>query len=276
MNFFRMGVDMYVKKKIQLSLVLVLFAILGMESLFCTQSIAATSENDLYVKVESFTWKEFDGGEELLEETGPIFGLGFSNRSTIGNWFVFSEKIELFMGTVDYDGQTQSGTPVTTDTEYLGCLLEINFGGKIVSSEKFSLEPFAGLGYRWWTRDLQDTSTAYGYEEEWSSFYTRLGLHAESQVSNRFKLFAQAGIKYPLVNRNEAKLSRFGIRDVTLEPENELSYFADAGFKTGHFMLSIYYEGMRFDESDPDDTYGAFIQPESEADIFGARIGFTF
>ncbi|MEJ2157452.1 MAG: hypothetical protein P8X96_19145 [Desulfobacteraceae bacterium] len=271
---------MKVKKKIQLYLVLVLFAVLGMESLFCSRSIAAINETDLYLKVESYTWKEFDNGEELLEETGPIFGLGFSNRSNIGRWFVLSEKIELFTGTVDYDGETQSGTPATTESGYFGYLLEMNFGGKIVSREKFSLEPFVGLGFRWWKRSLHDANTAYGYvygyEEEWSSIYTRLGLHTESQVSERFKLFAQAGIKYPIHNRNEAKLSRFGIEDVTLEPKSELSYFADAGFKTGHFMLSFYYEGMRFDESDLDDTYGAILQPESEGDIFGVKIGFAF
>jgi hypothetical protein len=58
---------------------------------------------------------------------------------------------------VDYDGQTQRGLPVNTDVSYVGTKAEGAIGWAIPLASS-RLEPFAGLGYRWWLRDIHDAT----------------------------------------------------------------------------------------------------------------------
>jgi len=236
----------------------------------------AFAGGDLYLKVESFKWEEFYNDSKLLEESGLIYGLGASARSDITKPLTFKLKAELFGGSVDYDGQTQDGTPVKTDTDYFGFKLEGDCGYRFMIAEGFALEPFIGVGLRWWRRDIQSTDEAIGYEETWRSFYARLGMRGDHTLSNQLNIFADAGVKLPIYTENEADLSIVGLSKVTVEPGNEASAFAELGVQWAKFKAVVFYEGMRFSESDPDDTYGVFIQPKSEADMFGLNVGVSF
>jgi hypothetical protein len=246
--------------------------------LFCEPVVAAANNADIYLKTEFFTWKEYnDSGSQLLKESGPISAIGSSVRSDIARSLVLKGKGELFGGTVNYDGQTQSGTPVETDTNYAGLEVEGNLGWKFMVTEKSSLEPFAGLGYRWWQRDLQDTVSASGYKETWWSFYARLGIHGDHTFSEQVKAFAEAGLKIPLKNKNKVDLSGIGLSTVTVEPGNKASVFAEAGLKWTRFKTSLFYEGMRFSKSDPVTVSNVRVwQPESKADTFGISVGMDF
>lgn len=239
-------------------------------------STYASAEVDLYLKAESFKWEELDNGSKLLEESGMIYGVGSLIRSDNRNAFNFKFKGELFGGSVDYDGQTQEGTPVKTDTDYFGFKLEGDSGYRFMIAEKSSLEPFVGLGLRWWKRDIQSTDEGIGYEETWSSFYVRAGIYGDHMISGQAKVFLEGGAKFPLYTRNEPDFSEFGLENPTLEPGSEVSLFAEAGLKWSKIKVAVFYEGMRFSESDLDDTYNAFYQPESKADMFGVNIGLSF
>jgi hypothetical protein len=67
-------------------------------------------------------------------------------------------------------------------------------------------------------------------------------------------------------------------QDVDLEPGKETSYYAEAGVKYMMFKAVIFYEGLRFSESDAEPIGGGFavLQPESEADIYGINLGWSF
>lgn len=248
--------------------------------LFLPNVTIAALKNDLYFIVESFTWEESLDGETLLEESGLLYGLAFTAKGggDIYMPLTFKFKGEGFLGTVDYDGQTQEGTPLTTDTDYVGFKAEIDGGWKLFVGENgSSFEPFMGLGGKWWNRDIQSTGSAFGIEENWSSYYGRLGIRGENVNSNQLKLFIELAAILPFKNENEVDLSSFGIGQVTVEPGNETSFWAEAGIKFRQLRLSIFYEGLRFSESDPEGL-GPFLifQPESEADIYGANIGVAF
>ena len=145
---------------------------------------------DVYALAESFTWREFDdAGGQLLKESGPRFGVGVAFTREFANHLTLKPRIELNSGSVDYDGQTQSGVPVTTTTNYFGIKLEMDLAGRIRPSQGFVLEPFAGIGIRAWSRDIKDGtaadgSLAIGYTENWTTFYGRLG-SGESSLSDR-------------------------------------------------------------------------------------------
>jgi hypothetical protein len=266
--------EMLLKKSVAIVAILMLVITTHMV-LFSTPAIA-TNEFDVYLKAESFTWKEFnDSGARLLKESGPIYGVGLSVKSDdIYKLLTLKAKGELFGGSVDYDGQTQAGTPVKTDTDYLGFKIETDGGWKFILKEKSSLEPFAGLGFRWWIRDLKSTSSAIGYEEKWWSFYARLGIHGDHIFSNQLKAFVNAGVKLPIHNENKADLRVIGLSTVTLEPGKEASVFAELGLKWKMLKASVFYEDMRFSKSDIVRIGSAQVwQPESKADIFGLNVG---
>ncbi len=266
------------KNTIKHSFIAAIFFVLGL-CLCCAPAVIAATEVDLYVKVESFTWKEYsDGGSQLLKESGPISTLGISTKTDFANSLTLKAKGELFIGSVDYDGQTQAGTPLKTDTDYSGFRIEADMGKIFMVAEKSSLEPFAGLGWKSWLRDLQSSNTAIGYEETWSIVYARLGVRGDHVFSKQLKLFAEAGLNLPIYNENVVDL---GGVDITIEPGKEASLFAEAGLKWKNLKASIFYEGMRFSKSGLEfievggDIYG-FYQPESKADIFGVHIGIAF
>ena len=194
--------------------VCVLF-IIGLVTFIEPSVVFAADEYDVYAKIESFTWKEFDGGSQLLKESGPIYGIGLSVKGDIFKSLTLKTRGELFMGSVDYDGQTQAGTPVETDTDYKGLKIEVDGGRKIIEKEESSFEPFVGLGVRRWTRDIQSTGSAIGYEETWKSLYARLGIRGDHTNPNKLIVFAEAAVKLPIYNENEIDGSAFGVGDVT-------------------------------------------------------------
>lgn len=257
-----------------------------------TPSFAAgLEEMYIYPYVEYFSWREYsDGGSRIVKESGPIFGAGSAATLNLyGKSLILRGKAEIFGGQVDYDGQTQqdinparSELPVKTDVAYFGGKLETDLGWRF-SADSSSIEPFFGLGYRGWSRDLKSSSTTDrngnpvfvgSSQETWHTLYTRFGLRGDYDVTNAVRIFAEAGAKYPLLNRNEANVAG---SDVTVKPEQEWSAFAEAGLRYKWFRPSVYYEGFRFRRS-PDVHQGGYIiwQPKSESDIVGLSLGIMF
>lgn len=273
-------------RRLQHFLITVSFLIISM-NLFPAQADARDEEWDIYGKVESFIWKEFDASDkQLLKESGTILGVGFINESYIKG-LTFKGKAELFGGTVNYDGQTQAGTPAQTDTNYFGLKVVIDIGGNLVVSEKLSIEPFAGFGYRSWIRDIESKGDVYGIKEDWTSFYIPMGIRGVYTYPKHLRTFVESGLKLPLKNSNRVDLGSIGGPAVTLEPGNEISVFAEVGLKWKILKASIFYEGMRFSKSDTVTiSYWDFStltkytfqfwQPESMADMFGMNVGIVF
>jgi hypothetical protein len=238
-------------------------------------SAAASNEYDVYFKVESFTWKEFaESGEQRLKESGPIYGIGASAKSSIAGSLTLKGKAELFGGSVDFDGQTLTGTSVETDTDYAGVKIEVDGGWKIMVKEVYFLEPFAGFGGMGWKRNIASTGNTDEFEETWKSFYSRLGIRGNRFYPNHVRVFAEAGVRIPL--HNETKIEGPGF-DATVEPGNRASAFVEIGLKWKKFKITVTYEGLRFAKSDTKTVNNIPVsQPKSEANIFGVNIGAEF
>lgn len=270
-------------------------AVLLFVALFCwgagAGTVRAEDEYNVYAHVGSFVWKEFDGTTQLLKESGPLYGVGFTFHGDIGDEsaaLTLTPRIELFGGSVDYDGQTQDGVPVASDTGYFGFKLEFDIGGKFGSG--FSVEPFAGLGIRDWWRNIDDSiditgRPVFGYTENWDMIYGRLGLRGGIDFTRDSRIFFEAVARIPLYNENTAYLSdvAYYYDDVTMEPGKVVTLFAELGFKVHVFKMSAFYEAMRFSESKHVFKYNVFFddimeswQPRSEADMIGVRIGAAF
>jgi hypothetical protein len=240
-------------------------------------SVFAADEADVYGLIESFTWREFkESGAQLLRESGPLFGVGMSFRHVDESKLTVKLRGELFGGKVDYVGQTWGGQPVSTNVNYFGLKGEGDLGRKFMVAEKSSLEPFAGLGLRWWVRDISGSG---GYTEAWQTYYFRLGVRGDHDFAKESKWFAEAGVKLPIYNANKAYFSDIGpYPDVTVKPGKKTSMFAETGVKVNRLKVSVFYEGMRFSQSSAVDAglLGPVVQPESKSDIYGVTVGVVF
>ncbi|HUI67743.1 MAG TPA: hypothetical protein VL087_06005 [Nitrospirota bacterium] len=254
-------------------------------------SVAAAEGFYLYGVAESFTWKEFDdSGARVVKESGPLFGIGIAYSHEFEDQLTFTPKGEIFFGSVDYDGQTQTGEPLTTTVGYFGLTLDGDIGRKFKVSQSFSLEPFGGLGLRWWLRDIKNGTTStgaisQGYMEGWTTLYGRLGVRGGIDVSKQTMMFFEGGVKLPFYNENTAYWSNIGGQDLTFHPGKQSSPFAEIGMKVNRVKASLFYDSMRFTKSnvitDVITTSEAVIihqywQPKSTADIYGVKIGASF
>ena len=248
---------------------------------------------DLYVypSLQYFTWKEFGDGKRLLKEEGLLYGAGGAInvdllKSEAAGALTLRGKAELFGGDVDYDGQTQppNPLPVKTDVIYFGTKAEAAVGWAFpVGAAR--IEPFAGLGYRWWLRDLQNSTTrdtdgtvvsVQGYTEWWESVYTKLGTTVDYKINDQWRLFGEAGGKYPFYNAN--KVDIVGNGTVTIKPEPRWSLFAEVGARNRRFRPALFYEGYRVAQSPVvriNQTTGV-LQPRSDEDIFGVSFAWCF
>lgn len=265
---------------------------------FAAPRYGGVTELYLYPYIQYSRWKEEDPSLKIgVRESGPLYGFGTAvglnllQTETAGS-LRFRGKGEIFGGVIDYDGQTQPAQPLATDTTkndrpvktdvtYIGFKAESMLGWRL-GIEKIELEPFAGVGYKWWSRDIYDSTAidtnnksfpVSGYTELWQTIYTKLGMAAGYRMSDSWRIFAEAGAKYPLYNSNTA-----GLGDVTVRPKSRWSAFAEIGFRYRQFRPALYYEGYRIDKSPAVqiDQSHAILQPRSTEDVVGISVGYCF
>ncbi len=246
------------------------------------RSSASAGEMNVYLKAADYTWSEYQNGSRLLKESGIIAGPGFSYWKEFSNQVTLKPVAELFAGTVNYDGATQSGIPVSTKVTYIGVMVQCDAGRAIHVGEASFVEPFGGIGIRAWTRDIHDGTTsagtiAVGYTEEWVTAYARAGLRATVPFSDETRCFAEGAVKLPFYNRNSVYFNNTNDPDFTLSPGLQASWSVEAGMTIHHFTASLFYDTLRFSQSDLVQTSTGYVyQPESVADLFGVKVGAAF
>jgi hypothetical protein len=241
-----------------------------------------------YPFIKHFEWREFnETGEKLLEESGPIFGIGglFHGvpRSKNGLNLIIDVHGELFFGEVDYDGHLQDGTPHKSKTAYSGTKIEGTCAFAIELGRYSYFKPSGGLGFRYWLRELDvDHDQRHGYDETWTTLYGIIGLGMIYFKRSQKELYGKLEIRIPFFNHETVDLSnQGGPSDIELEPGKEPSlYLEPFGMKIKRFYFSLFYEQLRFSRSNYvyvfyQDT-GLIYQPKSEADIYGIKAGAIF
>ena len=233
---------------------------------------------DLYGQVHHFTWEEHDQeGRLLLEEDGPLFGLGVAGSSAVAERLIWSSRLEGFLGEVDYDGSTILGAPVRTTTAYYGGKGETdvrwNVGGPEVATG-----PLGGLSTRGWLRRLDNRKDSNGYDEGWWTLYARAGWFARWTWSAGGHLAAEAALRMPLYNSARYSLTGAdGSGNVRVEPGREPSYEAALTWRTANWLAGLTYEDFHFGRSDPEPLPPFEIfQPESEGRVLSLRVGLVF
>lgn len=250
---------------------------------------------------EYSTWRETDqSGGTLLRESGPRGTLSASldNLDRDSSGVVYDIGARFYDGNENYDGQTQTGIPITSNTGYVGGVAELGGGYRFTNVlPTYSVDLAAALGADKWRRKISDTSTSSGTfvsgsEENYRIFYARLGLGIH-HVNDGWSHYVRLGAKRPFSTREEASL--FVSQDCNtapsvsenfvLKPKGSESFYFEwrlsrlSDTSQRKYSLSFYYDSYQFNRSDT--AFGQVTgcpahQPDSHQNVFGAQVGYYF
>ncbi|MFH0908984.1 MAG: hypothetical protein V1929_09495 [bacterium] len=243
----------------------------------------------LYLQVKGYQWEEFEGGERLLEESGPLFGIGLRLEPDPLT-FSAQGKIEVYAGEVDYDGQTISGDPLNDKTAYSGGIGEIDatVPAWVSKAKSRSFLVFAGAGGHIWQRDLGQENEDIGYTEDWFMVYGRVGVGFYLMQTGMVRGYFSSGVKIPFFTQNQVTVDTgTDIQDVDVEPDARPGPFMELGWRWKKVFAVAFYEYTKLEASEPETVIVTIpehsgslayrlYQPESEVHILGVNVGMYF
>lgn len=241
---------------------------------------ALATQVELGGGIELFQWEEFDdGGDKLLTESGPRYFVEVKGTNRVERRWWQDFSCRLYSGTVNYDGQTMGGTPITTDTDYNGLRAEIGFNYLTLRSKSELTDGDwlvrFGVGFDSWRRGLQDTTTSggtpvSGYSENYLVSYATV---AAQYLGAGWR--GGVGVMAPYYVTEEVS----AYSGVKLHPAGKLSLLANLEFYlAAQWSLVFEYDSYRFAKSDlvSVDATTSIYQPKSNLDSYSAFVRYHF
>lgn len=240
-----------------------------------------------------FHYRETDlSGEELNREEGVLPGIGLQLQMKKGPWFTQLGG-SMHRGHVDYDGQTQTGNPVTTRTRTELYSIALQAGRRLGGGDRSHWSPFVRLSGQWWDRDIQSTANVQGLFEtyQWNEAGAGLQYRWNKAGGNAWghrlsgEIFRTFDIEV-LARLSALQGSNFD--DVTLHPENamgtRLRYSASKVLDDGTVLFIEPWVALwEFDRSgtiaatsNGSPTGTRVTEPQSESRRIGVRIRLGF
>jgi hypothetical protein len=132
-----------------------------------TVDTQAALDLHLGASVLRFDFRELaDSGEPLVRELGVLPGVIGGVGQTLGRWR-WSAELSHYAGSVQYDGQTQSGA--TFDTKTDTTLTKIRVRALRLLDPEGRLAVGLGAGYRQWQRQIRGRGRVGGLDERFAA-----------------------------------------------------------------------------------------------------------
>jgi hypothetical protein len=157
-----------------------------------------TTDGWFSVAASHFNFKEFDSaGTNILTEKGLLPGIQAGIVFKKGEWFLTSE-IDFAKGEVDYTGQTNIGTPLTTRVDEEIYKASLSAGRWIYRDHNLKFGLQCGVGHRWWWRDIHAAGTVQGLSETYTNWYGLIGALLEHPFSERLSASLSGSMVIPI------------------------------------------------------------------------------
>lgn len=232
--------------------------------------------------IQDFGYKEFnEQGVLLNREDGLVPGVKIEMGK---NWQDFSGELcfKLFDGVVDYDGQTQSGIPLRTDTDERIITFEGLLRYKLRLSPQNNANLIAGIGHREWRRDIRGTGIVSGLFEIYRWKYLIVG--GAATFWQKGKWSAGIDVRWLRPIRPTMMVDIVGYDEVTLDLESRSSARVNFpirifGTYEREWTISPYWESWRLGRSDDEQltingvpTPATVHEPRSKTNIVGLTV----
>ena len=160
--------------------------------LFFSQSaMAVKTEYRVGVGFMDFNYAEYDDNNVFLDgESGFIPGV--LHKLKLDSKKSYTEFVgNFYANTIEYDGQTQGGTPLKTKSDAVIVDAHVKFGMRLSQAQNHG--PYAGLGFRYWLRNIRsgydvNGNPVAGLLEQYHWNYVLLGYTGNFHVSENFML----------------------------------------------------------------------------------------
>lgn len=249
----------------------------------CYGSDALSSHLSISPSFLYFDYTELSTTDQVLDtETGWLPGLeiGFDYDIT-PDWSI-GVNTSFYLGTVDYDGQTQQGVPHTTNTDTglfrLGARV-----GRLVYKD---IQLFAGVQLHRWDRDINDNNNISGITEtyDWNEY--SLGLNTDFIVTSKDLINLEASLLFIRNATIFVDLTRVNLGTATLEQGDGTGARIALGWlhqNTNNigYGLDLFFEGWEFGRSNTKQTDNSstiiFVtEPRSETRNIGLKFNIVY
>jgi len=265
--------------------------------LFMPLTISAAQHSDkdeleVSILIKDFDYQELSPNNQVInKENGLIAGLGLVYHEQYGS-LALQLEAALYDGTVDYTGQSQSGSPITSRSDAkIGELnLFMTHWMKQQSQMHFGL--YTGLGLYYWQRNIRSTTTATGSPvagllEKYLIGYGSLGAKMKFLISDQSNGVIDIRASKLISANIDVDFQGFGGFDKTsLDIGKQYGYRVALAWekklsRVSSMIITPYYEYWKFGESNtteltingqPSGTN--ILEPKSETSNVGLNIGF--
>lgn len=220
--------------------------------------MAQKTDVEVGIALMAFDYTEYDGNNIFLDgETGLIPGVVIKVKTQKN---IYAEWVgSLYYNKIKYDGETQiTAIPITSRSEALIMDTHVKFGKNFDVSYQRNQSLYAGLGYRYWLRNIlptvidapgnpDDGKGVAGVLEEYHWFYALLGYQVSFNASDK----VQVGFDFRFTHMFNAKIDidHLGFRgydNITLDLGGEAGarFAMPVEIKMSKSMLFVtpYYE----------------------------------
>lgn len=228
-----------------------------------------------------FDYTEFSTTNEVLDrESGWLTGIEVKLRHDVTSDWLINIYSSYYQGTVDYDGQTQSGIPHTTDTE----MELIRLGASIERSIIENMHLFAGVQSHRWQRNIQDNNNVSGLDETYKWLEYSIGLNSDIPVTAKDHVNLSASYLFIRNATIYVDLSKINLGSATLDIGDDTGARLNATWthqhkNNTHYGIDVFFEAWRFGRSNTKQTQNStsivFVtEPRSETQNIGITFNF--
>ena len=251
--------------------------------------LASAGELQVAPSLHYFNYSEFsDDGGLFNRETGFLPGLQINAGNRFGQAFWGYLQAEFYRGTVDYDGQTQSGVPHLTDSD----TVLYRLGGSLSYALGENFRPYLSLRYLRWDRTIRDNfnpmlgANVPGVYEQYRWWEAGVGARADLSHRADKQWLLDVALLRILNPEMEIDLENRGFGSPVLPLGEEFGVRAELTWikhwqENRKVDLSLYYEAWDFGRSadivvNRGTLFMVIHEPRSETRNAGARLTFTF
>ncbi len=224
---------------------------------------------------------------DMMEEDGMMYGVSAA-YTFLRNKLMLKADGRFSYGQVDYSSPV-SGTLDNIDDYNVETRISVGYNYK--PSEKASIIPYAGFGYRYLNDDTSGmvTSTgAAGYERESNYLYTPIGLDAMVDLGNGWSLGAVAEYDLFWYGMQRSHLEDVGYGLSTMDNDQKSGWGARGSVKIKKkgnkvdFLIEPFIRYWNIKKSEETNlTYYGFIvgkgwEPKNNSTEIGAKIAVQF
>ncbi len=235
--------------------------------------------SELGIDIQSWDYREFSDGAELMRDYGTLIGAYFDWRSNFASnqwqWQLYADYLTAM---TQYDGQLQDGTPYSSDSKnkiFTTLLRFERFTGPVWST-------IWGVGYRHLrNEELPDEPADYSRSIDY--LYLPLGFAWYAQWGHQMNVRCELIYNLFLSGSVQTELSQVGYAgDIKNFQGKGYGLHLELKMWEQRWSFTFYYDYWSVEDSESDSVYGSdgklytFIEPENTTKSLGLKVGITF